>query len=194
MPETMDTTYGAMLIGVLFATFFQSVLTLQAYIYFENFPRDSIKLKTLVASVWILDIAHLVLISQSCYHYLITSWGNNNAELLVSTKPLDLHLVFVGLATWLCQGFFLYRIWTFSRKNWFLAGVLGAALIPSVATFASVTGEVVVVFAIGAGVDVAIALILVFCLQQNKTGVERLLAVACLIAVCTTSQPLFLMR
>ncbi|KAJ7279955.1 hypothetical protein C8J57DRAFT_1220484 [Mycena rebaudengoi] len=114
MPETMDTTYGAMLIGVLFATFFQGVLTLQAYIYFESFPNDPIKLKTLVATVWVLDVAHLVLISQSCYYYLISSWGND-AALLFSTKPLDLHLVFVGLATGL--------IWTFSKKNWLLTGL-----------------------------------------------------------------------
>jgi hypothetical protein len=56
----------------------------------------------------ILDVAHLVLICQSCYHYLISNWGNN-AALMVSTQELDLHLVFVGMASAICQAFFLSR-------------------------------------------------------------------------------------
>ncbi|KAJ6557830.1 hypothetical protein B0H19DRAFT_1261422 [Mycena capillaripes] len=88
---------------------FQGVLTLQAYIYYESFSKDHTGLKLLVASVWFLDVAHLVLICQSCYHYLITNWGDN-AALLVSMRELDLHLVFVGMASAICQGFFLSRL------------------------------------------------------------------------------------
>ncbi|CAK5262348.1 unnamed protein product [Mycena citricolor] len=176
----MDPTYGAMLIGVLFAIFFQGVLTVQTYIYYESFPEDGIGLKTLVGGVWLLDVTHLVLISQSCYHYLVASWGNN-AALLVSTQVLDLHLVFVGLACAVCQGFFLSRIWTFSNKNWALIAVLGAAClatfaleaamsaqisrIPSVTAFSNYSGEVLAVFGLAAAVDVAIASILVWYLR-----------------------------
>ncbi|KAJ6497962.1 hypothetical protein C8R47DRAFT_1112345 [Mycena vitilis] len=188
MGDTLDATYGAMFIGVLFATFFQGVLTIQAYVYYESFPGDPTGLKALVASVWILDLAHLVLVSQACYHYLITSWGNN-AAFLVSTQPLDLHLVFVGMATIVCQGFFLFRIWTLSKKNWILVGILGAACVvvfaleatmsaqisifTSVAAFASVTGELVTTFGLGAAVDLVMAMILVWYLQQGKTGFDR---------------------
>ncbi|KAJ7202984.1 hypothetical protein B0H12DRAFT_489181 [Mycena haematopus] len=177
-----------MLIGVLFATFFQGVLTLQAYIYYESFPKDTVGLKLLVASVWVLDVAHLVLICQSCYHYLISSWGNS-AALLVSTQELDLHLVFVGMASAFCQGFFLSRIWTFSQKNWVLTGFLGAACltafaleaamsaqisrVPSVKAFSSLTGEVVATLGLSATVDLAIAAILVWYLQQGKTSFDR---------------------
>ncbi|KAF7351447.1 ANK-REP-REGION domain-containing protein [Mycena sanguinolenta] len=222
MDDSLGTTYGAMLIGVLFATFFQGVLTLQAYIYYESFPKDSTGLKILVASVWVVDVAHLVLICQSCYHYLIRSWGNS-AALQVSTQELDLHLVFVGLASALCQGFFLTRIWTFSQKNWVLTCVLSAAClttfaleavmsaqisrVPNVKEFNSFTGEVVATLGLSAGaVDVAIAAILVWYLQQGKTAFDRtsfvvarvvqytvatglatsLLAVACLIVYLAT--------
>ncbi|KAJ7487148.1 hypothetical protein FB451DRAFT_1391993 [Mycena latifolia] len=71
----MDTTYGAMFIG-----------------------DDPVGIKALVAGVWILDVEDLVVISQTCYHYLTTGWGNN-AALLVSTQPRDLHLILVGIAT-----------------------------------------------------------------------------------------------
>ncbi|KAJ7829038.1 hypothetical protein B0H13DRAFT_2372826 [Mycena leptocephala] len=239
MANTLDATYGAMFIGgeisadlELYAfscssidsgnnDSFQGVLTVQAYIYYENYPKDHPSLKLLVASVWILDVAHLVLICQSCYHYLISNWGNN-AALMVSTQELDLHLVFVGMASAICQAFFLSRIWTFSQKNWVLTGILSAAClttlaleasmsaqisrVPSVAAFSSFTGEVLAVFALAATVDVAIAAILVWYLQQGKTSFDRtsfvvarvvqytvatglatsLLAVACLIIYLTT--------
>ncbi|KAK7044965.1 ANK-REP-region domain-containing protein [Favolaschia claudopus] len=188
MGDPLSTTYGAMFIGVLFATFFQGVLTLQAYIYYESFPNDHLSLKLLVAGVWFLDVAHLVLICQSCYHYLITSWGNT-AALLLSTQALDLHLVFVGMASALCQAFFLTRIWIFSKKNYLLTTVLAAACltvlgleaamsaqisrIPGVAAFGSLTAEVVTTLGLSAAVDVAIAIILVWHLQQGKTTFER---------------------
>ncbi|KAJ7443861.1 hypothetical protein FB451DRAFT_1568576 [Mycena latifolia] len=184
--DTMDATYGAMFIGVLFATFFQGVLTLQAYVYYEAFPEDPIGIKALVAGVWILDVAHLVLISQTCYHYLVTSWGNN-AALLLSTQPGDLHLVFVGMATALCQGFFLYRIWTFSKKNWVLTGVLGAACLATlgleasmsaqisqmatVTAYSALTSEVVALTS--TIVDVAIAVIMVWYLRAGETSFNR---------------------
>nr|GAT51675.1 predicted protein [Mycena chlorophos] len=167
---------------------FQGVLTLQAFVYYENFPKDHIVLKLLVAAVWVLDLAHLILVSQSCYHYLIGSWGDS-AALLVSTTELDLHLVFVGFACFICQCFFISRIWSFSHKNWILSVALGIPClvvlvletnisaeitrIASVAAFNQFTGEVLSVFALAAAVDVAIALILVWYLQQGKTSFGR---------------------
>ncbi|KAF8187656.1 hypothetical protein K438DRAFT_2150803, partial [Mycena galopus ATCC 62051] len=132
--------------------------------YYENFPDDLRRLQLLVAAVWLLDVTHLVLICQSCYHYLITSWGDE-AALLVSTPELDLHLIFVGMATLVCQGFFLHRIWTFSKRNWVLTGLLSAAClvafglevaisaqiitVQSVAYFSDLEGEIVAVFSVG---------------------------------------------
>ncbi|KAJ7242302.1 hypothetical protein C8J57DRAFT_1526336 [Mycena rebaudengoi] len=184
----MDKTYGAMFIGVLFATFFQGVLTLQAYIYYKSFPDDLCRIKVLVAAVWLLDVTHLVLICQSCYHYLVTNWGNEPA-LLIATHELDLHLIFVGIATLVCQGFFLHQIWVFSKRNWILTGVLTATClaafsvevllsaqilqVPSVAYFSAHIGEVLALFSLGGVVDVAIALVLVFYLQQGRTHFDR---------------------
>ncbi|KAJ7142620.1 hypothetical protein C8R44DRAFT_760889 [Mycena epipterygia] len=153
MGSTMDFTYGAMFIG----GYFQGVLTVQAYIYYESFPDDPRRLK-------ILDVIHLVLICQPCYHYLITSWGND-AALLVSTTVFDLHLIFVGMDVFICQAFFIHRIWTFSKRNWLLTSVLGVASlvifglqiaitvrilgVPSVSYFTHQAGEIVPVWAIG---------------------------------------------
>jgi len=213
----LDPTYGAMLIGLLFATFFQGVLTVQAYIYYESFPNDTRRMKLLVAGVWLLDVLHLVLISDAAYHYLVSEWGNFPA-LAYSTQELDLHLVIVGLATIVCQSFFLQRIWVFSGKNVWITGSLTAGClttlgldvsmsiqiskVPLVSSFGNFTNEVIAVFSIGAGVDLAMALILAYYLRRGKSGFEKtntlvsrviqytvatglatsLLALACLIA------------
>ncbi|KAJ7290374.1 hypothetical protein C8J57DRAFT_1493088 [Mycena rebaudengoi] len=125
MPTNIEKTYGAMLIGgahlkslfdephshqvhVMFAIFFQGVLTVQTYVYYENFPEDGRSLKVLVASVWLLDTTHMILISQTVFHYLVSNWGND-AALLGSTTPLNIHVLFVGFATILCQSFYLLR-------------------------------------------------------------------------------------
>ncbi|KAJ7142627.1 hypothetical protein C8R44DRAFT_865948 [Mycena epipterygia] len=175
----MDFTYGALLIGVLFATFFQGVLTVQAYIYYESFPDDPRQLKFLALS---------------CGFW---TWGND-AALLVSTTAFDLHLIFVGMDALICQAFFIHRIWKFSKRNWLLTSVLRMASlvifglqiaitvrilgVPSVSYFTQQAGEIVPAWAIGSAVDVCIAVLLVFYLQRQETHFDRMLAIASMIA------------
>ncbi|KAJ7055488.1 hypothetical protein C8F01DRAFT_452874 [Mycena amicta] len=182
MPAAMDETYGAMLIGVFFANFLQGILTLQTYIYFENFPDDGVRIKLLVASVWALDAAHLVLICHSTYHYLVTNWGVP-AALLISTRPLDMHLIFVGASAILCQAFFINRIWVFSKNNMLLTALLSLGSLatfglevaiavqtlahPVTSFFGSLVTEIITLFAIAGAVDVFIALVLVYYLQRG---------------------------
>ncbi|KAJ7863570.1 hypothetical protein B0H13DRAFT_2354153 [Mycena leptocephala] len=78
----------------LIRDFLQGMLTVQAYIYYEPFPQTP-RTQSLVAVVWVLDLAHLVFICHLVYHYLITSWGND-AALLQSTEDFDLLVVLVG--------------------------------------------------------------------------------------------------
>jgi len=76
--SALDSTYGAMLIGgeesfrldsstglfnvhcksVFFATFFQGLLTVQTYNYFENFPEDPTKNKVIVRSFFVVYLKH----------------------------------------------------------------------------------------------------------------------------------------
>jgi hypothetical protein len=81
------------------------------------------------------------------------------------------------------------RIWTFSGRNWVLTGVLAAVCLtafglqvllasqiiiaPYFAYFSDRGAEVVAVFSLGAAVDVAIALVLVFYLQQGTSHFDR---------------------
>ncbi|KAJ7059176.1 hypothetical protein C8F01DRAFT_274692 [Mycena amicta] len=179
---TMDETYGALYIGVLFATFFQGLLSVQAYTYYTNFPDDSRWLKTLVASVWTLDAAHLVLVAQAGYHYLVTSWGNQTA-LLVATFPLVLDIVFVAVPCLFCQAFFLYR-----HHNWLIIGFLGCGCLAGFSVKAAVMGEILKNplveefrrqstnlqsgFIVMAVVDLLIASTLIWYTRRTKTFVD----------------------
>ncbi|KAF8155550.1 hypothetical protein B0H34DRAFT_500080 [Crassisporium funariophilum] len=185
--NALDSTYGAMFIGVLFATFFQGLLTVQTYNYFENFPTDPLKNKIIVAVVWCLDTTHLVFIAQSAYHYLVTNWGFQPA-LIRSTVPLNIQLTFIGLSSFVCQLFFLNRIWVFSHKNIAVVGFLLSLCIttvvldilvtvqiisvPFVTEFGRRKGEIIAVFTTGAAADVLIAGFLCYYLRRDRSNFE----------------------
>ncbi|KAJ7175092.1 hypothetical protein C8R43DRAFT_1119109 [Mycena crocata] len=187
-------TYGALLIGVLVTVFFRGILTVQAYIYYESFPQDSWKLKTLVALVCGLDLGHVLLICQTVYHFLVDNWGDY-ASLGYTSLPLMLHIVFVGSTAIICQCFFLYRVWTFSGRSLLLTAFLSLPCLVtfglhlflfiwfvagdrSIGAFDNVKGEVVAMLALGAGADVTIALLLVWYLQQASVPMRRTTFVA----------------
>ncbi|KAJ7347626.1 hypothetical protein DFH08DRAFT_1080498 [Mycena albidolilacea] len=174
----LDSSNGALLIGVLVSTFFQGVLSVQAYIYYENFPEDPLSLKALVGFVWTLDFVHLVLISHAMYYYLVTNWGNV-AALGLTTIELDLHLAY-----------FLHRVWRFSNRNKLLTGVLTTGctatlvldLLLAAQTIAgrystkiapSSKRQSIAVFSTGGANDLAIALVLCWYMQRRKSEFDR---------------------
>ncbi|KAJ7203560.1 hypothetical protein GGX14DRAFT_570004 [Mycena pura] len=179
---------GSLLIGTFFAIFFQGMLTVQAYVYYESFPNDPMKLKSLVALVWTIDLVHLIVICSGIYADLVTNWGNIEA-IATTIEAFIIHILFVGVAAILCQGFFIYRVFVFSKKNWLLSGLLSLAALAnlglavwlivrlnrdrSVAALSTIGPTTIPMFSIGAGVDVAIAILMVYYLQQGRTGFAR---------------------
>lgn len=185
---TLDATYGAMFIGLLFATLLQGCLFVQAYLYYESFPKDALRTKVLVMVVLILDLTHLILISQATYYYLITAWGDPEM-LMITEKTFVIALTVVGLTIFVCQSFFLRRIWIFS-KNVALVAILAAGCLvdfallvfltasfirlPSVSEFGATKyrGAIVSISSIGVGADVGIAGVLCFYLHRGKSGLR----------------------
>lgn len=181
----LSLTYGSLFTGVVIAACFQGILTLQTYVYYETFPEDSIYLKLLVGVVWCVDLIHLVFVGQATYHYLVSNWGNV-AILGFSTWTFDSHLVMLGLATILCQSFFIRRIWIFSNRNIalliFLITICSAVFIVAlyctvkdiqvleVEEFVVLKPEVTALFTIGAASDVIIALLLCYYLRKQNNS------------------------
>jgi len=183
-----DDTLGAMLVGTLFATFLQGMLTLQLYFYFDQFHKDNWRLKALVFAVWAFDLIHLVLIIHGLYHYTVTNWGSLDA-LAISTWQLDSHVVVTNITSFLCQSYFVKRLWTLSERNWFLVmwpllGALGSMTTgivitvqiirtPPFSNFARTTPEAIGMFSMTAATDMLIALMLCFYLSRQKTHFKR---------------------
>ncbi|KAJ7059420.1 hypothetical protein C8F01DRAFT_214589 [Mycena amicta] len=181
-PPPMDIvlTHGAVYIGVLFATFLQGILTVQAYVYYERFPEDKPWLKSLVAVVWTIDFAHLILVAYVPWHALVINWGNP-AIFFSPNNVLSMQILLIGLPTLLCQMFFLRRLWLFSKKNIYLISLLGPGSVTvfaldfflaiqttrSATAYLRDTAELSAMFGLGAATDLCIALALVYYLRRG---------------------------
>ncbi|TFK70812.1 hypothetical protein BDN72DRAFT_503746 [Pluteus cervinus] len=185
---SLDETYGSLLIGVYFAIFFQGVLTVQTFLYYEKYPKDPISIKFMVGALWILDTIHLGFVCDAAYGYLVRNWGNPGA-LLFSSFSLDAHLIPLALATVICQGFFLYRIWIFSGGNTLLVAFLASGCLAtaalematgildimhrSVESFVRYQKLAIAMFSLGPTFDVIIALIMCYYLYKEKGRFEK---------------------
>ncbi|PPR00401.1 hypothetical protein CVT24_004479 [Panaeolus cyanescens] len=183
----LDPTYGALLVGVVIAGLFQGMLMVQAYNYFENFPKDRMKNKIVVALVLILDTAHLVLICMAAYSSLVTNWGFI-PSLGFAPLTLNMHVIFTALSCLVAQLFFLERIWVFSRRNKWITGLLIILAIAPVVVEIHITSLIVVdtsyteydahshetmsLFVLTAIADIAIATVTCYYLQREKTSFE----------------------
>ncbi|OJA11070.1 hypothetical protein AZE42_06925 [Rhizopogon vesiculosus] len=70
---------GAGFIGGMIAAIMYGITTLQTYLYYVYFPRDSHSLKFLVALIWVLDTLHVSFMCHALYHYLVSSFGDADA-------------------------------------------------------------------------------------------------------------------
>ncbi|KAF9037131.1 hypothetical protein BJ165DRAFT_1558901 [Panaeolus papilionaceus] len=183
----LDPTYGSLLVGVIVAAMFQGMLMVQAYNYYENFPNDRMKNKVVVFLAVLLDTAHLILIIKAAYSSLVTNWGYL-PSLGFAPIELNLHLIFTALSCLVAQLFFLERIWTFSRRNYWITWFLFIlALVPvileihittrivrdtSVAEYERNKMETMALFIATAIADMAIASVMCYYLQKETSAFE----------------------
>lgn len=172
-------TYGVLLVGVLFATFFQGVLTVQVYQYYLDFPDDPPRIKILAAALWILGLIQLVLISHIIYYYLVANWGNVRV-LEQMILPYSLHLFFIALSILLSQLFLIHRIWVLSNRS---VWIVGPVFVCSLGTFVSVVlgglffqlgihlpGGMLSMLIVGTVTDIMIAALLCYYVLKRSEG------------------------
>ncbi|KAJ6524017.1 hypothetical protein B0H19DRAFT_1276709 [Mycena capillaripes] len=112
----VNTTIGALLIGVLISYMLFGITTIQMYIYYTRFPEDSCRLKALVAFVWLCELAHALCIGHGLYVYTISDYLHPERLLGAVPKSLATTIVFSGLVVACVQGFFSLRIYRLSNK------------------------------------------------------------------------------
>ncbi|KAJ3923727.1 hypothetical protein F5877DRAFT_63035 [Lentinula edodes] len=117
--QTIDNTLGAVFIGIVGATFLFGITTLQVYMYYHHYQRDSYLHKLAVAILWILDTVHLVLIVHATYHYAVKGFGDasNMAFIVWSVKlqvTINRYLLsqsFPYAASLYFLSLYAYRVW-----------------------------------------------------------------------------------
>ncbi|KAJ6572195.1 hypothetical protein B0H19DRAFT_1132904 [Mycena capillaripes] len=112
----VNTTIGALQIGVLVSYVLFGVTTTQTYIYYSRFPEDSRKLKALVGFVWLCELAQALCIGHVLYTYTISDYAHPERLLGAVPKSSAITVVFSAQVIACVQGFFSLRIYRLSNK------------------------------------------------------------------------------
>ncbi|KAI5826400.1 hypothetical protein K523DRAFT_88339 [Schizophyllum commune Tattone D] len=119
--QSLDTMYGAPFIGVIIASFLFGVTSLQAYWYFHHYPRDPLKQKLSVGSLWLLDTAHTAATIHAVYYYMVKNFGNVTAAYHI-VWSIQLQVAINVVIIVLVQSLYASRIW---RLSGYHRGFLG---------------------------------------------------------------------
>ncbi|KAG1847202.1 hypothetical protein DFJ58DRAFT_798423 [Suillus subalutaceus] len=125
MAVDIHDTFGAGFIGGMVAAILYGITTLQTYLYYVYYPRDTDGLKVLVASIWVIDTLHVSLMCHALYYYLVTSFGDPD-NLAIGVWSLFISLGLNLLMAVLVQTYFAFRICYLTRSNirWWLTSFL----------------------------------------------------------------------
>ncbi|KZT02010.1 uncharacterized protein LAESUDRAFT_445568 [Laetiporus sulphureus 93-53] len=185
MSTTIEKFVGAFLITICVAMVFYGMSTIQAYVYWWNYPNDPLKIKIVVAVIWLLETLHSVFCLHVVYSYLIIDFGDlAKVEQIVWSAPIPV-LIAVLIAA-IVQGFFIHRLWILSAKNRFLTSVATTLLFLRVgtgigtvtlsweilewATFRTALGPLITLtwgVSLAAAEDIIIAVSLIYYLQKS---------------------------
>ncbi|KAJ7291581.1 hypothetical protein C8J57DRAFT_1273461 [Mycena rebaudengoi] len=178
-------TLGALLFGGLGATMLAGIMNLQTVQYYRTYKKDSIPLKLLVGTVWLLDNLHTGFIWSAMWEYLIQDYGEPSTADKIPWGIAFTVLV-TAIVTFLTHCFFGQRIYLLSKKKMYMAGPVFAlalcrlvsATVTTVKMFeyrslsqfqAHVRWVFTLGLAISSGVDVLITGFLFYLFQSSRT-------------------------
>ncbi|KAJ7479087.1 hypothetical protein FB451DRAFT_1556794 [Mycena latifolia] len=112
---SLDGTIGNAVIGVALSTFLYGIETLQTFNYYRDYPKDTAKLKLLVASTWLLELTQTILTWHAIYTMTVTFYGQPQH---LAEPPLSLVLVilFSAMVNFVVQTFFAFRVRALSNR------------------------------------------------------------------------------
>ncbi|KAJ7207179.1 hypothetical protein GGX14DRAFT_119299 [Mycena pura] len=177
-----NNTLGAFQIGTLVSYTLFGITTTQAYVYYNNFPEDTRKLKALVAFVWLWEAAHAASFGAMLYTFTISDYGHPERLLQKTLASLDTAIIFAAIITAIVQGFLSFRIYALSKKLYLAIVFWTLAFFCFVVSFALFMGGVlsitfssyitqwgraaIISWVLSATTDLAITVTLVFLLLR----------------------------
>jgi len=193
--ETVDIhkTFGALLLGGLFASLLSGLVVVQVIFYFKNYTTDFTHTKILILLVWMLDTGHTAFIWSALWRYFIEDYGHSSKIDTIHWN-LAVTIVFTALLTFFVHVFFSYRIFILSERNyWLTVPIVTVAFLRLLSasvtmgemlhleTFSRFKQEIKWIFttglALSTAVDIVITASLFALLQSSRTGTENLNAV-----------------
>jgi len=183
-------TFGALLLGGLFAAVLSGVVAVQVIVYFKLYPSDAFRTKLLVLVIWFLDTCHTGFIWAALWEYFIQQYGEREGIDFIPWN-IALTIVFTAVLTFFVHCFFAHRIFMLSQRNWFITiPILSLAVLRLVSACAT-TGTMLhfhsfnkfalhvrwlftLGLALSSCVDIIITCSLFYLLQTSRTGAASL--------------------
>ncbi|KAJ6520546.1 hypothetical protein C8R45DRAFT_63076 [Mycena sanguinolenta] len=188
--SNVQTTFGPLLVGALFASLLAGISNLQTVHYYRSYSKDPIRIKVLVFLVWLLDNIHTIFIWNALWYYFIRSYGNAD-EIDRILWSIALIVLLTALITVLVHAFLLHRIFYLGNKNWFMITPIIILAIFRLACASVTTSRMfeyqsfellkerarwifTLGLAVSSTVDVLICGLLVYLFRSNRTEAGRL--------------------
>ncbi|KAJ7622275.1 hypothetical protein FB45DRAFT_123609 [Roridomyces roridus] len=186
----LDSTLGALFIGLVVSSMLNGVTLSQAWSYFgaQKQFKDPIWLKTLVAVVVTLDFVHQVCTTNWLYIFCVTRYGDVDSLTLLPPSYLGMAYP-TGFVTFAVQSFYVWRVWQLHGNLILPAGIFICSCAqeamqlysmsvvgknPNSAQFTgSLENIVIAVNSTGAGVDIMIALAMMYLLGFRGNQFKR---------------------
>ncbi|KAJ7107939.1 hypothetical protein C8R44DRAFT_885323 [Mycena epipterygia] len=111
----LDTTIGALEVGILVALFLSGMVTVQVWTYFHRYRHDPWGLKFVVGLCWSLELGHTIAICHTLYKITVIEYGQPQ-RLIIPPLSLDSAILISGFIGPLEQGWFTYRLWKLTKK------------------------------------------------------------------------------
>ncbi|OCH85178.1 hypothetical protein OBBRIDRAFT_798442 [Obba rivulosa] len=108
--------FGPILIGYIIMLFLYSLALAQTVVYLRRSAGDSIRIKTAVVALWIVDNAHATIAIVGMYTYLVKLHGNINGVGLTSWT-IGAQVYMTGLSDMIVRSVYAHRIWRLGNTS-----------------------------------------------------------------------------
>ncbi|KAJ7145747.1 hypothetical protein C8R44DRAFT_755795 [Mycena epipterygia] len=139
-PAAFTLFTGPILAGTQFNWALFGILSVQIYIFYSSFPKETIGMKALVYGIYIIEIVQTALSSHFAFAVLVNGWGDPNAiqKLPWSISSIPITAAIVSPIVQLFLAWRIYLLSSRSRYTWPVCAVIaGVALMQSIAAVIS---------------------------------------------------------
>ncbi|EJF67448.1 hypothetical protein BD309DRAFT_1077320 [Dichomitus squalens] len=133
---------GAVLIGSLVGLFLSGAVTMQAFLYYQLYPKDMLRIKVMVLVVWVIDALHSIMTMNANWQYLIQRFGDWDTTDEI-TWSIAVSVALTATITFFVHCFFIHRIYNLSHKNMYITAPLVALALVRLVTACISTSEMI---------------------------------------------------